>query len=91
MTTGPKTRAKWRHFVPIVGNYVDHYNNVRLHSAIGFIALEDRLEGRQQEIWDARDDKREAAREAKATRRKSSNTTLQSAIPDPENQGKSQE
>ncbi|GAB0056956.1 hypothetical protein SIID45300_01274 [Candidatus Magnetaquicoccaceae bacterium FCR-1] len=55
------------------------------------IAPSDRLEGRQQEIWDARDGKLEAARAARAMRRKSSNTTLQSTFPDPENQGKSQE
>src|SRR5207302_8578742 len=39
----------------LVTNYVAHYNQVRLHSAIGYIAPKDMLEGRAQEIFDARD------------------------------------
>src|SRR6202166_501910 len=34
----------------LVGGYVEHYNNVRLNSAIGYITPEDMLAGRQQEI-----------------------------------------
>jgi putative transposase len=53
----------------IVGKFVDHYNTVRLHSAIGYITPKDKLEGREQEIFDARDRKLEEARERRKTKR----------------------
>jgi putative transposase len=37
-----------------VEKYVDHYNTKRLHSAIGYIAPLDKLNGREQEIFDER-------------------------------------
>jgi transposase InsO family protein len=43
--------------------FVTHYNQVRLHSALGYIAPADKLAGREKEIHDARDAKLEAARE----------------------------
>lgn len=53
----------------VVAAFVDHYNNRRLHSAIGFITPADTLRGRQEAIWADRDRKLEAAREARRTRR----------------------
>jgi transposase InsO family protein len=53
----------------VVAAFVDHYNNRRLHSAIGFVTPADALRGRHDEIWAARDRKLEAAREARRTRR----------------------
>jgi transposase InsO family protein len=50
----------------IVAEYVAHYDEVRLHSAIGYVTPKDRLEGRQGEIFAAR--KRKLA-EARARRR----------------------
>ena len=47
-----------------------HYNQVRLHSAIGYVTPADMLSGRQQEIWDERDRKLEAAREKRRIRRR---------------------
>jgi transposase InsO family protein len=47
----------------LIQRYVDHYNTVRLHSAIGFVTPQDMLAGRQTEIHAARDRKLEAARE----------------------------
>jgi putative transposase len=47
----------------IVADYVAYYNNVRLHSAIGYITPKDRLEGRHREIFDERDRKLAEARE----------------------------
>ena len=47
----------------IVGTFVDHYNTVRLHSAIGYVTPKDKLEGRDKDILAARDRKLEAARE----------------------------
>ena len=53
----------------IVGEYVDHYNQVRLHSAIGYITPADKLAGREEKIWAERDRKLEAAREERKQRR----------------------
>jgi len=53
----------------IVENFVNHYNNPRLHSAVGYITPADMLGGRQQEIWNGRDRKLEMAREVRRQRR----------------------
>ena len=49
--------------------YVERYNTVRLHGAIGYLAPADKLAGRDREIWTARDAKLEAARERRAAAR----------------------
>jgi transposase InsO family protein len=53
----------------IVARFVDHYNRVRLHSAIGYIAPLDLMAGRAPAIWAERDQKLEAARELRRQRR----------------------
>lgn len=53
----------------IVEKYIEYYNTVRLHSAIGFIAPADKLSGRDQEIFKERDRKLEAARELRKQKR----------------------
>jgi putative transposase len=53
----------------LVQGYVEHYNNVRLNSAIGYITPKDMLAARQQEIHAERDRKLEAVREQRQTRR----------------------
>lgn len=53
----------------MVGQFVDYYNNVRLHSAIGYITPADKLAGREKEIWRRRDQRLEAAREARRRKR----------------------
>ena len=52
-----------------VKGYVEHYNNVGLNCAIGYITPKDMLAGRQQEIHRERDRKLEAAREQRKNRR----------------------
>ena len=49
--------------------YVDHYDNVRLNSATGYITPKDILAGRQHEIHAERDRKLEAARKQRQIRR----------------------
>jgi len=46
----------------LVEGYVDHYNNARLNSAVGYITPKDMLAGCQREIHAERDRKLEAAR-----------------------------
>ena len=53
----------------VVERFVEHYNDVRLHSAIGYVTPSDMLAGRESEIWQARDRKLEAAREQRRLRR----------------------
>lgn len=59
----------------IIGQYVEHYNNARLHSAIGYVAPTDMLTGRQDQIHASRDQKLETAR----AHRHMQNLTLQAA------------
>jgi putative transposase len=47
----------------LVGDFVDHYNGVRLHSAIGYVTPQDKLEGRAPQILQERDRKLAEARE----------------------------
>jgi len=49
--------------------YVEHYNQVRLHSALGYITPADQLAGRASEIFTARDRKLEEARSRRKARR----------------------
>ena len=58
--------------VRMVTEFVEHYNNRRLHSAIGYITPNDKLEGRAESIFAQRDAKVAAAREARKTMRKAS-------------------
>lgn len=53
----------------VVEKYVDHYNTVRLHSAIGFIAPADKMAGRDKEIFKERDRKLEEARAQRKLKR----------------------
>jgi len=53
----------------MVEKYITHYNNVRLHSAIGYVAPLAKLEGRDQAIFKERDRKLEEARELRKQKR----------------------
>ena len=53
----------------IVARFVEHYNRVRLHSALGYIAPLAFMAGQAPTIWAARDRKLEAAREQRRQRR----------------------
>jgi putative transposase len=53
----------------LIQQYVDHYNHVRLHSAIGYVTPNDMLAGRQAEIHAERDRRLEKARRLRQLRR----------------------
>src|SRR5258708_3433268 len=59
----------------LVARYVDQYNTVRLHSAIGYVAPKDKLEGRAAALWAERDRKLEAARERRRVVRRAARAT----------------
>lgn len=56
----------------LVTDFVDHYNNTRLHSAIGYITPKDKLAGLAEIILAQRESKLTAAREVRKTKRKAS-------------------
>ena len=53
----------------LVESFVEHYNHVRLHSAIGYVTPADKLAGREAAIFAERDRKLAAARERRAQQR----------------------
>jgi putative transposase len=53
----------------VVARYVEYYNTVRLHSALGYITPRDKLEGREKAIFAERDRKLEQARERRKAKR----------------------
>ncbi len=53
-----------------VADYVRHYNNIRLHSAIGYVTPKDKLEGRDQQIFNERDRKLTVARQRRQEMRR---------------------
>ncbi len=60
----------------LIQSYVDHYNTVRLHSAIGYVTPQDMITGRQAEIHGARDRKLEQARRQRQLRRQQAPPSL---------------
>jgi putative transposase len=67
----------------IVADYVAHYNDIRLHSAIGYLTPRARLEGRQQQIFEARDRKLTEAREHRRQLRQAEQERRQQPRPRP--------
>ncbi len=53
----------------VVAKFVLHYNEERLHSAIGYITPKDKLEGREEAIFKARDERLAEAREKRRQNR----------------------
>jgi len=65
----PKTPLTLEDAKRVVGDFIDHYNAVRLHAGIGYIAPNDRLAGRHAVIFANRDKKLETARENRRIKR----------------------
>jgi len=68
-TIRPKQPGTLPEALAVVESFVEHYNQVRLHSAIGYVAPADKLAGEEERIWRDRDRKLEAAREARRRQR----------------------
>ena len=68
----------------IVADFVEHYNAVRLHSALGYVTPKDKLAGRDQAILADRDRKLDQARDRrKAKRQAARHRPLESTTADP--------
>ena len=65
----PKSPVSLEDARRIVTDFILEYNTKRLHSSIGFVTPYDRLIGRHEQIFDARDKKLEAARARRKTAR----------------------
>ena len=76
----PKTPLSLDDARRLVGDYVIHYNNVRLHSAIGYVTPADKLAGREKEIFEKRDRKLAEAREARGKRREATYATTAASV-----------
>lgn len=77
----PKTPLSLEDARRIAGEYIDHYNHTRLHSAIGYIAPADRLAGRHEEIFRERDKKLEEAREQRRKKRQEACNQVSRSLP----------
>jgi putative transposase len=65
----PETPLTLEDALRIVARYVEQYNTVRLHSAIGYVTPQAKLEGREKAIFAERDRKLEQARERRKEKR----------------------
>lgn len=72
----PKTPVSLEDARATVGRYVDHYNNERLHSAIGYIAPEDKLQDRDKAIFEERKRKLQKAQARRKARFNCQRTAL---------------
>jgi transposase InsO family protein len=77
----PRTPLDLEQARAVVAEFVEHYNTVRLHSAIGYLTPKDQLEGRAEQIWKDRDAKLEAAREKRRVQRADKGTLVPLANP----------
>ena len=69
--------------IRVVDDFVQYYNCVRLHSALGYIAPHDFMAGKQQQIWAERDRRLESARALRAQRRAALRTTSCDSLSSP--------
>ena len=86
----PKTPLTLEDARQVVDRFVRYYNEVRLHSAIGYVAPKDRLTGRDQHILAERKRKLAQARKRRRQQHQNEptaqiNSSVQLVIPDPQN------
>ena len=65
----------------LMERFVEYYNGVRLHSAIGYIAPLDFMDGKATQIWSERDRKLEQARKLRRERRANKVPRMNTLIP----------
>ena len=65
----PKTPLSLEDARRMIDEYVRYYNDVRLHSAIGYVAPKDKLENREMEIFALRDHRLAEARKQRRRKR----------------------
>jgi transposase InsO family protein len=70
----PKTPLSLQDARRVVGGFVRHYNQERLHAGIGYVTPEDKLEGRAEAVLAARLEKLDAARRRRKERRDADRT-----------------
>jgi putative transposase len=78
----PETPLTLEDALRIVARYVEEYNTVRLHSAIGYVTPQAKLEGREKAIWAERDRKLEQARERRKEKRHAARQAALDGQPD---------
>ena len=79
----PKPPRSVDHSLETVREFVQHYNDTRLHSAIGYVTPADKLHGRDAQILAIRDQRLEAARERRRERRAAAATAAAAPAPTP--------
>ena len=76
----PKTPLDLADARQVVGSYVRHYNQRRLHSAIGYITPQDKLEGREQIIFAERKEKLQEAKKRRIAAHKSASAPIRKSL-----------
>jgi putative transposase len=69
----PKSPLSLEDAKRVINEFVYNYNNVRLHSAIGYVTPMDKLQGRAEQIFAQRETKLASAREARKQSRQIQN------------------
>jgi putative transposase len=77
----PKTPLDLDDAKRAVAAFVERYNHVRLHSAIGYITPNDKLQGKAQQIFDERDRKLTDARQRRAAARQAAAASPADTLP----------
>lgn len=65
----PKTPLTLEDAKRVTATFIDHYNHVRLHSALGYVTPHDRLANRHRALFQQRDQKLETARQNRKLKR----------------------